>query len=156
KTVTQNLQGFSLRSLPLTLQHAILVTRALSLGYIWIDSLCIIQDSVSDWQKESSLMCDIYSNATVTISTDAALDCESGCFDADQHQNLTIGTIPCLSSTRGRVTNIYYRRAGFRQEANGAYATENLSRLRLDSRGWTLQERLLSPRVLHCTSTELV
>jgi hypothetical protein len=155
RTLDQNLHSIALQSLPLTLQHSISTTRALGLEYIWIDSLCIIQDSASDWQRESVLMCEIYSNATGTISADGALDCEGGCLGSGPHRNLTINAIPCHTSN-GDMTNIYLRRSGFRQEANGAHATHNLARPRLDSRGWTLQERLLSPRVLHCTSTELV
>jgi hypothetical protein len=154
-TLERNLQSISFKSLPLTLQHSIITARALGLEYIWIDSLCIIQDSASDWQRESALMCEIYSNATITISADSALDCEGGCFGSGPHRNLTISAIPCHAPNR-EMTNIYLRRSGFRQEANGAHATDNLARPRLDSRGWTLQERLLSPRVLHCTSTELV
>jgi hypothetical protein len=92
-------------------------------------------------------MCDIYSNATITISADGSLDCQCGCFVWSPY--------PCLDPGGG-ITNIYLRRLGFEQEANGSHATEDLSRPRLDTRGWTLQERLLSPRVLHCTSTELV
>lgn len=154
-TVVRNSEGICVQALPLTVQHAITIARGLGLVYLWVDSLCIIQDSASDWQKQSALMCDIYSNASITISADGSLDCQSGCFVASPYRNVTIATIPCPNPDGG-TTSIYLRRSGFRQEANGAHATENLSRPRLDNRGWTLQERLLSPRVLHCTSTELV
>jgi hypothetical protein len=159
KTTTQTMvqlsQGIDLLSLPLTVQHAITIARALGLAYLWVDSLCIIQDSAEDWQRESASMCDIYSNATITISADGSLDCEGGCFVSSAHRNLTIATIPC-QDPKGGITNIYLRRLGIQQEANGSHATQDISRPRLDTRGWTLQERLLSPRVLHCTSTELV
>lgn len=36
--------------------------------YLWIDSLCIIQDSPSDWNCEASRMADIYSNAVCNLS----------------------------------------------------------------------------------------
>ena len=42
------LQGISLNNLLLTFQHAILITRNLRYRYLWIDSLCIIQDNVDD------------------------------------------------------------------------------------------------------------
>ncbi|ORY58112.1 uncharacterized protein BCR38DRAFT_448054 [Pseudomassariella vexata] len=45
----------------------ITVTRTLKLSYLWIDSLCIIQDSPSDWEKEASLMGSVYSFSHLTI-----------------------------------------------------------------------------------------
>jgi hypothetical protein len=41
--------GMSMHDLPLTFRDAIIVTRALNVRYIWIDSLCIVQDDVLDW-----------------------------------------------------------------------------------------------------------
>jgi hypothetical protein len=155
RTVVQNSQGIDLQSLPLTVQHAITIARALGLAYLWVDSLCIIQDSAADWERESASMCDIYSNATITISADGSLDCQGGCFVSSAYRNMTIATMPCPDSNGG-TTNVYLRRLGIQQEANGSHASQNVSRPRLDTRGWTMQERLLSPRVLHCTSTELV
>lgn len=51
--------GISLADLPHTFQDAIHVTRKLGHGYLWIDSLCIIQDSRSDWARESIRLCTI-------------------------------------------------------------------------------------------------
>ncbi len=42
--------------LPSTYQDAISVCRALSIRYLWIDSLCIVQDDIEDWQRESANM----------------------------------------------------------------------------------------------------
>lgn len=44
--------------LPKTFQDAITITQQLGIGYLWIDSLCIIQDSPKDWKKEASLICE--------------------------------------------------------------------------------------------------
>ncbi|KAI8265546.1 hypothetical protein K4K58_011224 [Colletotrichum sp. SAR11_239] len=46
----------------------------LGVRYMWIDALCIIQDSPSDWEKEAARMADVYENAFLTIATDAARD----------------------------------------------------------------------------------
>lgn len=43
-----------------TFLHAIEVAQYLGFQYLWIDSLCIIQDSNDDWKKESSLMSMVY------------------------------------------------------------------------------------------------
>lgn len=61
-----------------TFQDALMVIRTLGLRYIWIDSLCIIQDSSLDWAEQSSRMPDIYKNAFVTIAAAATEDCLGG------------------------------------------------------------------------------
>jgi hypothetical protein len=57
--------------LPQTFADAVTVTKMLGLRYLWIDSLCIIQDSQEDWVHESAHMAKVYENAFVTISADA-------------------------------------------------------------------------------------
>lgn len=54
--------------LPLTIQDAITMTRALNIPYIWVDALCIIQDSPDDWEAESTKMAEIYGGSFLTIS----------------------------------------------------------------------------------------
>jgi len=41
-----------IQELPTTFKHAIYVARQLSVQYLWIDRLCIIQDSQVDWERE--------------------------------------------------------------------------------------------------------
>ncbi|TGO68116.1 hypothetical protein BOTNAR_0030g00390 [Botryotinia narcissicola] len=57
-----------LDDLPLTFRHAIIVCVALGFQYIWIDSLCIIQDSLEDWQEQSAMMRDVYKFAWLNIA----------------------------------------------------------------------------------------
>ena len=47
--------------------------------WLWIDSLCIIQDSRDDWLCEAP-MCDVYQNAFLNISADHAVDARGGLF----------------------------------------------------------------------------
>jgi hypothetical protein len=68
--------------LPRTFGHSVAVARALGIEYLWIDSLCIVQDSDEDWASETSKMAGVYENAYVTISSNAAWDCNSGFLDA--------------------------------------------------------------------------
>src|SRR5436305_14453620 len=44
-------KGIQFQSLPKTFQDAIVVTRRLGYQYLWIDSLCIVQDSHRDWER---------------------------------------------------------------------------------------------------------
>ena len=62
--------------LPKQFQDAVLVTRMLGIQYLWIDSLCIIQDSPEDWQEQSALMGQIYADAwlNISISGEAQMD----------------------------------------------------------------------------------
>ena len=60
--------GIDWKDPPKTFQDAIQISRGLQIRWIWINSLCIIQNSESDWEVESSNMADYYENAYVTIS----------------------------------------------------------------------------------------
>lgn len=60
--------------LPLLFQEFIHICWALNIDYIWIDTLCILQDSKDDWELESSKMADIYSNSNLTIAATSCKD----------------------------------------------------------------------------------
>jgi hypothetical protein len=66
--------------IPRTFQDAITFVRRLGLRYLWIDSLCIIQDDRADWERESAKMASIYTNAVLTIAATKSADSEGGCF----------------------------------------------------------------------------
>jgi hypothetical protein len=62
-------QGFKLsKEVPKTFQDAIIVTHELGVPYLWIDSLCIIQDDISDWDREASQTARVYTNAYINIA----------------------------------------------------------------------------------------
>jgi hypothetical protein len=46
-----------------TYKDAIALTHALGISFLWIDSLCIIQDDAADWEAESGNMASIYENS---------------------------------------------------------------------------------------------
>ena len=48
--------------------------------FLWIDSLCIIEDDAADWETEASRMGDVYANAYLTVAALASMDDSSGCF----------------------------------------------------------------------------
>jgi hypothetical protein len=84
KTITANLdalcQELPVDDLPLTWKDAILVTRRLGFRYLWIDSLCIIQDSKDDWLMESARIQIVYKGASLTLMAEASPDSTSGIF----------------------------------------------------------------------------
>jgi hypothetical protein len=61
-------QSLPVDQLSRTFQDALLVTIELGFEYIWIDSLCIVQDDIGDWTREASLMGRVYKNASCNIS----------------------------------------------------------------------------------------
>jgi len=60
--------GISLGRLPRNFADAVETCRRLGIEYIWIDSLCIIQDSKEDWKREAATMHMVYKNAFITIA----------------------------------------------------------------------------------------
>jgi len=58
----------SLDTLPRTIRDAVIITRKLNIQYIWVDTLCILQDSALEWARESAKMDGIYSGATVVLA----------------------------------------------------------------------------------------
>ena len=63
-----------------TYQDAIAITRSLGFRYLWIDSLCIIQDSLLDWQMEATKMGDVFKFSFCTIAASWASSNSEGCF----------------------------------------------------------------------------
>ena len=57
-----------LEDLPRTFLDAIHIARKLGIKYLWIDSLCIVQDSIEDWQHESALMAKIYESGVLNLA----------------------------------------------------------------------------------------
>jgi len=80
QTTTENLDEhvLGLPALPPTFADAVAVTKALGIRYLWIDSLCIVQNSKEDWHAEVARMAEVYENAFFTISADAAADANEG------------------------------------------------------------------------------
>ena len=77
---------------PQLFKDAIEFTRKLSIRYLWIDSLCIIQSgggtdseeenrlSGEDWKKESAKMCSVYANSYLTLAAASASSCHDSLF----------------------------------------------------------------------------
>lgn len=59
-TLKTRMKSIPISSMPANFHDATIITRRLGYRYLWIDSLCIIQDSKSDWETESSNMGNIY------------------------------------------------------------------------------------------------
>jgi len=133
-------RGIRVTELPKTFYDAVVVTRNLGVQYLWIDSLCIIQDDAEDWEKESTLMEQVYSSAYVTIAASCASGTDDGFLKKrPERQYVTITT------TAGTP---YYL-----CEAIDDFSTD-VDHGELNSRGWVLQERALSRRTIYFTEKQ--
>lgn len=124
-----------LRCLALAFQEAIDLVKSLGYRYIWIDSLCIIQDSDDDWTSESARMADVYSNCILNLSLSRASCPEESCLGGPGLHALMPPFVVELGDGSFTIFDAtYYRLAIYRQP--------------LGLRAWTFQERVLAPRVL--------
>jgi hypothetical protein len=79
-SLAKHLTSIPWDQMPTTYQHAIIATRRLGFEYIWIDSLCILQDSHDDWLSESKRMGQVYQYARLTIAASHAAESSQPCF----------------------------------------------------------------------------
>ena len=139
-------KGFALAELPPTFQDAIMVTRALGINFLWIDALCILQDSIVDWQHEATMMSQVYSNSICNMSALDAQDSTGGLFFDRETSN-----IPYCTFTSCRK----FKRKRIYEFASADLWSDSVQHAPLTRRAWVLQERLLAPRVLHFGKRQL-
>ena len=155
KLVKDNLTALkkhiSISDLPHTFQDAITIARKLGIRYLWIDAVCIIQDSEEDWQQQSGMMQRIYMEAYLNIAATVSKNSTEGLF----RQRSLSATEPCiLCSSIAKILS---------EDAKGNYYfcvdplewIRNVANAPLNSRAWVLQERLLSPRKLHFANDQI-
>jgi hypothetical protein len=151
-TLRSMLSNIPWPSLPKTFQDAIAVTHKLGLRYLWIDSLCIVQDDVEDWGRESALMEVIYGGSMLTLAATASSDASEGLlFDLPQkfaHREIKVPNESCVQG------KVFYRH-NLPHSEEWQRVDSRIGDYPLLNRAWVFQERFLSPRILHFTKTEL-
>lgn len=93
--INDRCEGIEVDILPKTFRDAIRVTRELGKRYLWIDSPCIIQDDIRDWEKESKTMEIVYSMAYCTIAATSSKDSTRGFLKPrEQREFVKIESLP--------------------------------------------------------------
>lgn len=135
-------------SLTRNFQDAIVVARNLGYDYLWIDSLCIVQDDADDWTVEAATMAQVYGNAHVAISATRSASGDGGLFNrrkgAIKIEVSELSDLPVTVRPRPKHANFFTsHKPDFTQDP-------------VFARGWCFQERLLAKRIIHFTEQEVI
>ena len=145
-----NCEGIPILGLPQTFRDAVAISRALSIRYLWIDSLCIVQDDHADWRSHVNKMAQIYNNACLTLAAGTSRDDAGGFF---QQTTLPFSSPSSFKLLDGKMEyKIYIRKCLPHPDENWPAGPE----MPLMSRGWVFQERLLSRRFLCFAANEVL
>ncbi|OTA93908.1 hypothetical protein M434DRAFT_395149 [Hypoxylon sp. CO27-5] len=142
--------GVEVGKLPRTVQDAMHIMRELGLEYLWVDALCIMQDNKTDWEQQSGKMCSIYERAYLTIAASTAHSANISFLNKDN-----LRPKPQYYATKTGLTL-----AARVQCANGHHYQPEYNRHQvvpdpISTRGWALQESLLSTRIIFYSAEEL-
>ncbi|KAI1323344.1 heterokaryon incompatibility protein-domain-containing protein [Xylariaceae sp. FL0255] len=135
----QVVHGISIDTLPKTFQHAIEMTRAMDVEYLWIDSICIVQDDEHDWLEQSAQMGEIFERAFLVIAAAGSPDSTGGLFNMFRHPELT---------AEFRFSQLGDRSASAFQITICNHLDWKPAHGPLTGRGWATQESLLGRRIL--------
>lgn len=133
--------GFDFNYLPKTFQDAVIITRKLGYRLLWIDSLCIMQDSPADWEDQAKIMALVYVNSVFTIAALKSPGSYDGCFTSERNP-LGLATLDLQDlgiTVRQKPPDLFWE-----TEVN----TSGYGASPLHTRAWVVQERLSSPRTL--------
>ena len=147
-----------------TFQQAIDFTRRLGMNFIWIDSLCIIQDDNSDKDSQIALMETIFEQAHLTIAATRCRDAKEGLYS--KLRQVSLGPRgrfrrKCVGDTSPRRDPDPANKLQARPFVHHFSRSIGADHYKPDTfplldRAWVFQEWTLSQRVLHFTEQELV
>ncbi|KAL6692998.1 heterokaryon incompatibility domain-containing protein [Trichoderma pleuroticola] len=146
-TLHKHKHGIKVSKLPPTFKDAVHVARNLSVRYLWIDSLCIVQDDPHDWQIESAKMASIYRDAYFVLG--------AACGESDVqgflHQRHWQDVVTLTPSDKGTTLALQLLPTETDEDHVDLVSQEPLSK-----RAWCLQERYLPRRMLLYGSQQIL
>ncbi|KAF5858025.1 hypothetical protein ETB97_004956 [Aspergillus alliaceus] len=138
--ITRFRRGSPIADLPSTFQDFIAVARRFGIQYVWIDALCVVQDSTEDWEAEPSTMSHVYANSACNIAASASNYPEEGLFRPREPDLVRPGKV---------LTSLFADKPSPHYIFDKGYWDRQLFAGPLHNRGWVFQECFLAPRVLY-------
>ena len=140
-------EGIAITALPQTFRDAVGLVKALGIDYLWIDSLCIIQDSEEDWAMECARMSQVYAGSFVNIAANASGESHGGLFRTRSWKSVSPLTL-----------EVTYAPVGWQNRPVVLYPNGEgvLEHAPLAKRAWVTQERILAPRTIHFCQHKVV
>ncbi|KAI1119786.1 heterokaryon incompatibility protein-domain-containing protein [Nemania abortiva] len=154
KTTEQDFhRAIPMNHLPPTFRDAVLLVHRLGFRYLWVDSLCIYQDSLSDWHRQTHQMIDVYRNSHCNISAVGSSYNPStkGLFEERRWERRLLYPFLVKEGFQPREEN---RRDGW-VAWNDSMWDNDVQKTPLSTRGWVVQERFLGTRVVHFTQNQI-
>lgn len=175
-TIKDYQQDIDFQRLPKSFQDAVTVTRSIGVRYLWIDSLCIIQNDTTDWEVESSKMSSIYRDAYLVVAATQATDSRDGFLDRRDTSQYSVKRLTqpfgkrflldhpplvdkpiqtgLIRNPDSAVSRIYIQATGGNRTHRRHHDTVTNSPL--NRRAWVLQENILPRRIVHFTCHEIL
>jgi hypothetical protein len=144
--------NIEIKDLSRTFQDALRVLTYLGLEFLWIDSLCIVQDDPDDWNRESLLMSSVFGFSDISIAAASSTDGGQGCFSEREMPVERVLHVRIGPSNESKTYTIYHPP---HPEIDWHSPLTHINRSPLFYRGWVCQERILAPRVLIFNSSYL-
>lgn len=143
--VSARMLGIPWDELTQTFQDAITVTRNIGIQYVWIDSLCIMQDDREDWAKEAARMASVYKYANLVIAATSSKNGDNGCLRPREPSHDLTGSLNSSFHVQRQISH----------RTIIEWQAESIAMPLLD-RAWCFQERLLASRIIHYTESEMM
>jgi len=145
-TIQEGRREIQFTELPRTIQNAIEITRELGIPYLWVDSLCIVQDDAEDARREIAKMAYVYMGAIVTISAATANHSGKGFL---QKRNLSGCYVAMYELPFRGPKDVFGSIFSSEGSINSSDDEE------VDLRAWTMQEHMLPLRLLRYGSRQV-
>lgn len=140
--------------LSVVFKESIWLCRQLGIKYIWIDSLCIVQDDATEWEIEAAKMAQYYSEARITIAVDSSPDGTTSFLSqrAERWHPQTSSSAPYL------IVREHYDRLQEDDLENSSIKAHKFlpeTHHLLPTRAWAMQESILSTRIVRFTLSDI-
>ncbi|KAF2844606.1 HET-domain-containing protein [Plenodomus tracheiphilus IPT5] len=157
-TLSDRMLRIQFEDLSMTFKDAVKICRDLDQKYLWIDSLCIIQDDGEDWAQQAAAMASIYGGSHVTLAAASSADSTQGCRTRPREAGMPkLSRYQDFNFGSRRVRILEHSPASWHSEfGDNPHKHEGYGSNPLRTRAWTLQERELSLRCINFAQGQLL